>query len=265
MGRYRDVTVGGTTFRKHIRDIDKDNAIRAMLPEGRLRIFEASCGGGQLARELQLEGHELVVSNFILKNFEDLDEREVDLNRDIEFADGTFDVVICKEVIEHVESVPHVLRQFGKCLKPGGTLILTFPNRLQMRSRFYHLFTGFYRGMRSPINLDVPFGEAHINLIGFPEMDYFLRKCGFGTEVVTTSYTQWADSLFKVFRPLMRLAGDYYLLRHKKNAEEHEKTKAENRAYNTFILEHLLGDPLYVGKGVIMSARKGAEDNYLNG
>ncbi|MDD4951006.1 MAG: methyltransferase domain-containing protein, partial [Desulfovibrionaceae bacterium] len=222
MRRYKEVLVGGKAVRKHVRDIEKDRAIMRLLPGQGLDIYEASAGLGGLARVLADAGHRVVVSNFRSLGLEGLDEREADLNRDLPFADGQFDAIVCREVIEHVESAPHTLREFNRCLRPGGRLVLTFPNRLHIRSRFYHLLTCFYRGMKSPINLDVPFGEAHINLIGYPEMDYFLRHAGFKVLGVDTAQTQVSDYLLLALAPLFRLVTMYYLLEHKKRAQEHD-------------------------------------------
>ena len=50
---------------------------------------------------------------------------------DISSAEGpgeTFDVVVSQEVIEHVEDQRGYLRWIGRCLAPGGFLILTTPN-----------------------------------------------------------------------------------------------------------------------------------------
>jgi SAM-dependent methyltransferase len=259
MSKYTDVVIGGETVKKHRRDVNKDAVICAHIPTAPSRIFESSAGTAILARQLRDQGHEITISNYYFQNFPDITEFQADLNKPIDLPDNTFDVVICREVIEHVESVPHTLREFNRILKPGGRLIMTFPNRLQIRSRILHLLTGFYRGMKSPINLDVPFGDAHINLIGYPEMDYFLRKTGYDVEAVESSYFQASDSIFLLIRPFIALATRHYLLRYKKHAQEHEKTKSENIRYNTYIAEKLLSKALFLGKDVIVTAVKNSK------
>ncbi len=256
MQKYTEIQIGNETVKKHRRDIRKDAVICAHIPKEPCRIFESSAGSAILARQLRDQGHDVSISNYYPQNFEDITEYHADLNKPLEIEDNQFDVVICREVIEHVESIPHVFREFNRILKPGGTLILTFPNRLQIRSRFMHLFSGFYRGMKSPINLDVRFGEAHINLIGYPETDYFLRKTGYEVQSVESSYFQASDNIFYIFKPLIHLTTNYYLHKYKKTAQEHDKTKPENIAYNTFIAEKLLSKDLFFGKDVIISAKK---------
>lgn len=256
MQKYTEIQVGGETIKKHRRDIRKDAVICAHIPTTQCAIFESSAGSAILSRQLRDQGHDVTISNYYPQNFPDIKEIHSDLNKPLDLDDDQFDVVICREVIEHVESVPHVLREFNRVLKPGGTLILTFPNRLQIRSRIMYLLSGFYRGMKSPINLDVPYGEAHINLIGYPEMDYFLRKTGYDVMAVESSYFQASDNFFWILKPFINLATYYYLLKYKKNAQEHDKTKPENIAYNTFIAEKLLSKALYFGKDVIVTATK---------
>lgn len=256
MSKYIDVVIGGETVRKHRRDVDKDAIICSHIPDRPCRIFESSAGAALLARQLRDQGHDMTISNYYFHDFPDITEFQADLNKPIDLPDNSFDVVICREVIEHVECVPHTLREFNRVLKPGGRLIMTFPNRLQIRSRILHLLTGFYRGMKSPINLDVPYGDAHINLIGYPEMDYFLRKTGYEITAVESSYFQTSDTVFLLLHPFIALATRYYLLHYKKSAQEHEKTQPDNIAYNTFIAQKLLSRALYLGKDVIITATK---------
>lgn len=267
MSRYQEITLGGQTVKKHVRDIAKDEVMLQLAPElgfgepvsKPLRVFEASAGTAYLSRQLADQGHKVVISNYRVQGIPGVAEVEADLNQALPFDDQCCDVILCREVIEHVESVPHTLREFRRLLAPGGRLVLTFPNRLQIRSRLFALLSGFYRGMKSPINLDVPFGEAHINLIGYPEMDYFLRKSGFAVTGVSSSYFSGSDRLLAPLRPLIRAATRHALLSHKPNAEEHDKTRPENRAYNSFIAEVITSPELFYGKDVIVSAVRVAE------
>ena len=43
------------------------------------------------------------------------------------FRDSCFDLVICLEVVEHVESAHHLIREIKRVLDSGGNLILTAP------------------------------------------------------------------------------------------------------------------------------------------
>ncbi|BFM09394.1 class I SAM-dependent methyltransferase [Halioxenophilus aromaticivorans] len=45
------------------------------------------------------------------------------------FADGCFDVVVCSEVLEHIEPYPEVLEEIMRVLKPGGQLVVSVPRQ----------------------------------------------------------------------------------------------------------------------------------------
>jgi 2-polyprenyl-3-methyl-5-hydroxy-6-metoxy-1,4-benzoquinol methylase len=56
-----------------------------------------------------------------------------DLNSNLP-ADGHFDLVICSEVIEHLENPRQMFREINKVLNPKGWLVLTMPNQESYRS-----------------------------------------------------------------------------------------------------------------------------------
>lgn len=51
------------------------------------------------------------------------------------FADASFDVLYAGEVIEHVPDANATLAEWYRVLRPGGTLIVTTPNRLRLLNR----------------------------------------------------------------------------------------------------------------------------------
>ena len=52
----------------------------------------------------------------------------VDANAPLPFADASFDLVWCSEVIEHLEQPAASLAELRRVTKPGGELVLTTPN-----------------------------------------------------------------------------------------------------------------------------------------
>lgn len=60
------------------------------------------------------------------------------------YDDSSFDLVTCTEVIEHLEHYRYTLREMFRVLKPGGTLVLSTPNILNLKSRIRFLIFGFY-------------------------------------------------------------------------------------------------------------------------
>ena len=45
------------------------------------------------------------------------------------FANGSFDSIVCSGVLQYADDVDGAIRELGRCLRPGGQLVLTFPNR----------------------------------------------------------------------------------------------------------------------------------------
>ena len=54
---------------------------------------------------------------------------ERDLTRSLPFLTGYFDVVLCLDVIEHIEDRQHLLREIHRVLTPTGQLFISAPNR----------------------------------------------------------------------------------------------------------------------------------------
>jgi SAM-dependent methyltransferase len=63
----------------------------------------------------------------------------------IPVADGTFDVVLCTEMLEHVPEPLKVLAEFARILKPGGRLILTAPLGSGIHQEPFHYYGGYTR------------------------------------------------------------------------------------------------------------------------
>lgn len=57
--------------------------------------------------------------------------------------DGSFDAILCSEVLEHVPEPTHALDEFARLLKPEGCLILTAPFASNVHMAPYHFCSGF--------------------------------------------------------------------------------------------------------------------------
>ena len=104
------------------------------------RALDLGCGDGRLTSEL--DAKELTaadVSPVALARAARRvpDARTVELEPDavLPLDDGSFDLVLCTETIEHVRDVQLFLSEIRRVLRPGGTLALTTPANLPVGPR----------------------------------------------------------------------------------------------------------------------------------
>lgn len=65
--------------------------------------------------------------------------------RSVQEPDGSFDAILCSELLEHLPDPTLALDEFKRLLKPGGKLILTAPFSSLVHGAPYHYYTGFTR------------------------------------------------------------------------------------------------------------------------
>lgn len=95
-----------------------------------------------------------------------------DLNAELAVAEP-FDVVICSEVIEHLENPRAVFRTLFRLLKPDGSLVLTTPNQESIRSYAALLLGGHFVQFLSS---DYP---AHITALLRLDLSRICAETGF--------------------------------------------------------------------------------------
>jgi SAM-dependent methyltransferase len=164
--------------------------LRAVLPSGKLAIYEA--GGGStsfLPLSVLDRAHVTVV---------DIDEDQIRNNtyaqetilgdiQNYRFKSESFDLVICYNVIEHLPDVKAALLGFCESLKPGGLILIGAPNPKSLSGvvtkyspHWFHVW--FYRHVRGDHNAGLP-GQAPFPtffhpLVSLPRLEAFAAEHG---------------------------------------------------------------------------------------
>jgi SAM-dependent methyltransferase len=100
------------------------------LPAG-ARVLDAGCGSGrnmvELARRGTVTGIELSETSVELARERGVGEVVLGSVGQMPFADASFDMAACLDVIEHLEDDVAALRELRRVVAPGGTLLVTVP------------------------------------------------------------------------------------------------------------------------------------------
>ena len=95
------------------------------------RLLDAGCGSGrtldELARYGRVSGVDLSPEAVELARARGHDDVQVARVEELPFADKTFDVVTCLDVIEHTEDDRATLTELLRVTRPGGLLVTTVP------------------------------------------------------------------------------------------------------------------------------------------
>jgi 2-polyprenyl-3-methyl-5-hydroxy-6-metoxy-1,4-benzoquinol methylase len=113
--------------------------IQISIGSSKCRILEIGCGNGNISTVLASFGHEVLaidMSEDCIRYATDLKEKLNLKTLSIKMLNATeihssvepFDVVICSEILEHLDAPESVVSKAYSVLRPGGILIVTVPN-----------------------------------------------------------------------------------------------------------------------------------------
>lgn len=175
-------------------------------------LLDVPAGEGALAMRLRKLGHDVSCCDLYPEIFrlEGVEIRSGNMDSHLPYDDGSFDYVVCVEGLEHIENPSNAISEFARIAKPGGTLIVSVPNIMNIEERLKWLISGYTSHFkplsaeaRAAIGRDYPGMEEiarHVNPISYSEVRYLLEKCGFtieGTYRDKEKANSWA------FRPLV--------------------------------------------------------------
>ena len=165
-----------------------DKVLDCMKVLERGAVLDAPSGQGALSKDLEKLGFEVFPGDIERKNIQYRNGRciQLDLNKPLPLKDGTFDYVTCVAGIEHLENPHHLIKEFSRLIKRKGSLVITTPNVMAIKSRLKFLFYSYFDFFEyfGPLPPEVKhklkdFDFQHINPISYAEMKFILEKYGF--------------------------------------------------------------------------------------
>jgi SAM-dependent methyltransferase len=235
-----------------------------MLP-GRLLDFPV--GRGRQSAQLVGLGYRVVGADL----FASADARlslpcvRADGNVSFPFKDESFDYVLSREGIEHLEHQAGFIRECIRVLRAGGSLLLTTPNMMHLNARLSYLLVGqriLRRGLVNEVqtlrNVEGgKFYHGHAFLIDYFRLRYLLRLAGFTRiEVFTDRYSPTSIALSWLV-PILFAATMLSI----RMSIRKKRSKGNLRSYNPIfsdIVRHVFSPALLFGKRMIVTAEKAA-------
>ncbi len=206
------------------RDGIHEKVIEYLSDKPKGRILDIPTGLGALAKKLSEMNFTVSCCDVDTSQFlaQPLKVDQGDLNGKIPYGDNEFDYVCFLEAIEHTENPYNAVRELARVLKPGGTLIMSTPNYLNIERRLKFLVTGFFT---KPVPQDM-FRERfhgqtyamHLSPIGYTLIRFMLEHAGFHITEMTDDKKKPKQLLLK---PLVWLIRLYTLSWSKKKREQY--------------------------------------------
>lgn len=126
----------------------------------------------------------------------------VDLNTEaLPYPDATFDLVTMTEVVEHIEHHHRTMREIYRILKPGGLVVLSTPNILNVKSRLRFMWFGYWN-LFGPLHVKDSARHCtggHINPISSFYLSHALLDAGFKNVTLTVDKVQNSSLIPLVF------------------------------------------------------------------
>ncbi|MGD9895793.1 MAG: class I SAM-dependent methyltransferase [Candidatus Methylacidiphilaceae bacterium] len=179
----------------------------------------------------------------------------VDLNKDpLPYESSFFDLVSCTEVVEHLDDYRRLLREIFRVLQPGGILVLSTPNILNLKSRLRFLWFGFWNlfgplSFSRRIRVDT---DGHVTPVHYFHLAHALHEAGFTKTGVTVDRWQRSSLLFLalLYLPVRIFGGAAY----RREANRYHTIAPENESH----VRAVNSVPLLVGRTCIVWAKKPA-------
>jgi len=186
-----------------------------------------------------------------------------DANQTLPFRAGSFDYVLSREGIEHLENQMGFLRDCARVIRPGGKIVLTTPNLMHLSARASAFLTGQRNLRRGLMNeIQTPRSRnpgrvyhGHAFMLDYYRARYMMHLAGFGhLEVYTDRFSPTSVAMSPVV-PILWMAMKFSAAASGRNARRpgHRPPRDE---VTREIIAHVLSPALLFGKRMVIVAER---------
>lgn len=168
------------------------------------------------------------------------------------YADSMFALVTCTEVIEHLDNYRRLVRETARVLQPGGVVIFSTPNVLNLQSRLRFLWFGFWNLFGPlPIGRTENFSTAgHVTPVSFFYLAHALSEAGLEFDRFEIDKVQRSSVLKLVLlSPMIAVFGGLALARERRRY----KTITDD---NLPLVKAMNSRKMLLGRTLVVVARK---------
>ncbi|MDI1466032.1 class I SAM-dependent methyltransferase [Catellatospora sp. KI3] len=112
------------------------------------KAVEIGASGGGNSQTLRDMGWDVLVTEYIQEGVDIARQRGFDAiqadARDLPLADGSFDLLVAFDVLEHIEEDDQAAAEIHRVLRPGGTALIAVPCDMELWSK-HDVATGHFR------------------------------------------------------------------------------------------------------------------------
>ncbi len=112
--------------------------------KGISKVLDCPAGEGPFSQMLFNNGYDVVSSDVYPEQFKAKEIKcdFVDLNETLPYDDNQFDAVTCLNGLQRVWARGQAVKEFSRIVKPGGYVVISFPNNSDLRRRLMFMLTG---------------------------------------------------------------------------------------------------------------------------
>jgi SAM-dependent methyltransferase len=178
---------------------DRLRSLIARQVSPRSRVLDAGCGdGGKYGTWLaglagEYLGADISEEAVAAARKRGLQAVRVEDVSELPVADGSFDLCVSIEVLEHLVFPLECARQIWRILRPEGVLIATVPNTTYWRRRFDFAMLGRWHPLGDPDGARRPWEDAHLRFFTRQTFQRMLTEAGFETQVLGIGGSLFGD------------------------------------------------------------------------